>query len=53
MTKRSLITLIERIRADLNDAISAIETNDVDTAIEKLAGIDTRITLWAETEASK
>lgn len=43
MLKRRLIATIEHVRAELNDAITAIESDDVDTAVEKLRSISERI----------
>lgn len=34
--KRPLLSLLDRVRADLNDIGAAIERGDLDTAIQKL-----------------
>lgn len=41
--KRRLVTLFDRIRADLNDATSQLEDDNVDGAMETLTTISTRI----------
>jgi hypothetical protein len=41
--KPIVVAALERARADLLDAITAIEADDVDTAVEKLGDLRTRI----------
>lgn len=46
--KRRLVSLIDRIRADLNDAAGAIERDDIDGALAKLAAIAEQLATHAK-----
>lgn len=50
--KRALISLLERLRTDLNEAISALEHDDVAGAIGHIDGIVDRIAAWTKEHRS-
>lgn len=51
--KRTLIALLEHLRADLNDAIVDIERDDVDAALTKLAAAEARIEAFRTVSAPR